>query len=151
MIQPTRSASPIKLSLLLLCMLCALLAPAAARAAAAVHYEKESLQEYEKQLAAGQVKAATFNKKVRSLHLELTDGRHVKVIYGPGGEPALAKALEAKHVPVTIEKAAQANKEAKKAPVKHKLRYIAGGILLLVIVVVGGVLLVDRRRKRAAE
>jgi hypothetical protein len=52
---------------------------------------------------------------------------------------------------VTTLKPAEAAKEASKAPVHHKLRYIAGGILIAVIVIVGAVLLVDRRRKTAME
>jgi hypothetical protein len=39
----------------------------------------------------------------------------------------------------------------KAAPVKHKLRYIAGGILILVIIVVLIVLLIGRRRALAEE
>jgi hypothetical protein len=115
-----------------------------------VHYQKESLQEYEKQLAGGQIQAATFNKKVRSIHLTLKDGRHALVKYAKGQEPAYAAQLRAKGVPVTILQPAQAAKEAKK-PVKHKLRYIAGGILVVVVVVVGAVLLIDRKRKRGME
>jgi hypothetical protein len=119
-------------------------------AESAVHFQKESIQEYEKQLAGAQIVEATFNKKVRSLHLTLKDGRHVLVKYGKGEEPKLAAALRAKGVPVKVLAPAAAAKEAKK-PVKHKLRYIAGGILVVVVVVVGAVLLIDRRRKRAAE
>jgi hypothetical protein len=151
MIPKTRAFFPIKLALFAVCLLCALLAPAAVMAAeGAVHYEKESLQQYEKQLAGGQVASAEFNKKVRSLHLTLKDGRHVLVKYAAHGSEALEKQLRAKNVPVTVKTAAEANKEAKK-PVKHKLRYIVGGILVVVVVVVGGVLLIDRRRKTAAE
>jgi len=151
MIQPTKAFTPIKLALLAVCLACALLAPAAAKAAESpVHYEKESLQEYEKQLAGGQIASAQFNKKARSLHLLLKDGRHVLVKYAAHGSEALEKQLQAKNVPVTVKTAAEANKEAKK-PVKHKLRYIVGGILVVVVLVVGGVLLVDRRRKQAAE
>ena len=46
---------------------------------------------------------------------------------------------------VTIAKAKP--KAAAKPAVRHKLRYIAGGILVVVIVVVAAVLLIDRRRK----
>jgi hypothetical protein len=113
-------------------------------------FQKESVQEYEKQLAGSQIAGATFNKRVRSIHLVLKDGRHVLVKYGKGEEPKFAAALRAKGIPVTILQPATATKEAKK-PVKHKLRYIAGAILVVVIVVVGAVLLIDRRRKRAAE
>lgn len=132
------------------CLALVLLAPAAGAAEGTVKYTHESLKAYEQQLASGQIQAATFNKRVRSLHLTLNDGRHMLVKYGAKEEPKLAAQLEAKHVPVTIEKPAEAAKEAKK-PVKHKLRYIAGGILVVVVLIVGGVLLVDRRRKAAAE
>jgi hypothetical protein len=117
----------------------------------AVHYTKESQQAYEEQLAHNEVVAATFNKRIRSLHITLKNGTHVLVHYPPKDEPALAAALTAKHIPVTVLTPAQAKSEASKAPVHHKLRYIAGGILIAIIVIVGGVLLFDRRRKRLAE
>jgi len=128
----------------------ALTATVAAATTPVVHYTKESIQAYEQQLSGGQIQAATFNKKVRSLHLTLKDGRHVLVNYPAHEEPKFAAALEAKQIPVTVLKPAAAAKEAAK-PIHHKLRYIAGGILVVVILVVGGVLLVDRRRKLAAE
>jgi hypothetical protein len=130
--------------------LACLLQAAPSLAAEAVHYQKESIQEYEKQLAAAQIAEATFNKRVRNVHLTLKDGRHVLVKYGKGEEPKLAAQLREKGVPVTILAPAAAAKEAKK-PVKHKLRYIAGGILVLVVIVVGAVLLIDRKRKRERE
>jgi hypothetical protein len=152
MIRSTRPSPALKIALSLACLALAWLLQAAPSlgAESAVHFQKESIQEYEKQLAGAQIAEATFNKKVRSLHLSLKDGRHVLVKYGKGEEPKLAAALRAKGVPVTILAPAAAAKEAKK-PVKHKLRYIAGGILVVVVVVVGAVLLIDRRRKRAAE
>jgi hypothetical protein len=149
--QKSPRARKVLLLPLTVCTTLALLAPLAGAAEGPVTYTHESLQAYEQQLAGGQIQAATFNKRVRSLHLTLKDGRHVLVKYAAHGEPALAAALAAKGVPVTIEKPAEAAKEAKKAPVHHKLRYIAGGILVAVIVVVGAVLLVDRRRKAAME
>jgi hypothetical protein len=150
-----RSTSPsaavkIALSLALLALACLLRAAPSLAAESTVHYQKESVQEYEKQLAGGRILDAVFNKRVRSLHLTLKDGRHVLVKYGKGEEPKLAAQLQAKGVPVTTLKPAQAAKETKR-PVKHKLRYIAGGILVVVVVVVGAVLLIDRRRKRVAE
>jgi hypothetical protein len=152
MIRPTRPSPVIKTFLSLAAMSLGLLLAAAPSLAAetTVHYQKESLQEYEKQLAGGQIQAASFNKKVRSIHLTLKDGRHVLVKYGAGQEPTYVARLQAKGVPVTILAAAQAAKEAKK-PVKHKLRYIAGGILVAVVIVVGAVLLIDRKRKRSME
>jgi hypothetical protein len=150
--RPTSLFLPRSIALVLACLTIACLLPAVSSMAAegAVHFQKESLQEYQKQLAGGQIQAATFNRKVRSLHLTLKDGRHMLVKYGAHEQPKLAAQLRAKAVPVTIEKPAQANKEAKKGT-KHKLRYIAGGILVFVVIVVGAVLLVDRRRKRAME
>ena len=138
------------LTLAVLALSLMLAASSAAAAESAVHYTKESLQAYEQQLAAGKIQAATFNKRIRSLHLTLKDGTLMLVHYGPKEQPKLAAALQAKGVPVTIEQKAAATKEAAK-PVKHKLRYIAGGILVVVVVVIGAVLLVDRRRKLAAE
>jgi len=140
-------------ALTLLCIALAVLLPGAAASAAesTVHYTKESIQVYEQQLASGQIKAATFNKKVRNLHLELKSGAHVLVHYPAKDEPTLAAALAAKGVSVTVLKPAAAEAESKKAPVHHKLRYIAGGILIAVVIIVGGVLLFDRRRKRMAE
>jgi hypothetical protein len=147
----TRASLANKIAVLSACLVTvfALSATVAASAESAVHYTKESLAKYQKQLSSGQIASATFNKKVRSLHLTLKSGQHVLVTYAPHEEPTFAKALEAKGVPVSVLKPAVAAKEAAK-PVHHKLRYIAGGILVLVIVVVGAVLLVDRRRKLAA-
>jgi hypothetical protein len=152
MIRSTRASLATQTAVCLACLCLASLLAAARTLAAegAVHYQKESLQEYEQQLAASQIAAATFNKRVRSLHLTLKDGRHMLVKYAAHGEPALAAQLQGKGVPVTILTPTQAIKEAKK-PVKHKLRYIAGGILIVVVLVVGAVLVVDRRRKRAIE
>jgi hypothetical protein len=138
------------LSPLAMCLALALLVPAANAAQGTVRYTKESLQEYEKQLSGAQIKAATFNKRVRSLHLTLKDGRHMLVKYAAHGEPALAAQLQAKHVPVTVLTPVAAAREVAK-PVKHKLRYIAGGILVVVVIVVGAVLLIDRRRKASRE
>jgi hypothetical protein len=154
MTQTTRASLTTKLAVAVACLACASLIPAAgaAGAVAVVHYQNESMTTYEQQLAGGQIQAATFNKRIRSLHLTLKDGRHVLVKYPPHQEPKLATALRAKGVPVTVLKATEAIKEVvvKKA-VHHKLRYIAGGILVVVVIVVGAVLLINRRRKLAAE
>jgi hypothetical protein len=152
MITTLRVSLTSKIAVAVACLMCvsALAAATAMGTQAAVHFQKESLQAYEQQLSGGQIQAATFNKKVRSLHLTLKDGRHVLVKYAAHEQPKLAGALAAKQIPVTVLKPAVAAKEAAK-PVHHKLRYIAGGILVVVIVIVGGVLLVDRRRKLAVE
>jgi hypothetical protein len=117
----------------------------------AAKYTGESQQGYEHQLAAGEIESATFNKRIRSLHVILKNGQHLRYKYPPKTEKTLVAALEAKHVPVSVLSPEAAKKEASKAPVKHKLRYIAGGILIAVVVIVGAVLLFDRRRKRLAE
>jgi hypothetical protein len=141
-----------KIALLVSCLACGvtLAAVVAGAAEPTVTFQKESVQVYERQLAGGQIAAATINKRVRSVHLTLKDGHHVLVQYAAHEESKYASALEAKGVPVTVLRPAAAAREAAK-PVHHKLRYIAAGVLIVVILVVGAVLLVDRRRKLAAE
>src|SRR6202035_516405 len=114
-----------------------------------VHYVKESQAQYEHQLAARQIAAATINKRIATVRLTLKNGQHFLVHYGRHQEPTIAAALAAKHVAVTVLKPAEQVAEAKKTPVKHTLRYIGGAIVIAVIIVVGAVLLVDRRRKAA--
>jgi hypothetical protein len=133
------------------CLALALPVPLAGAAEGTITYEHESQKAYEQQLASGQIQSAQFNKRVRSLHLTLKDGRRVLYKYPPKDQPTLAAQLAAKRVPTTVLTPAQATKATKKAPVHHKLRYIAGGILIAVIVVVGAVLLIDRRRKATLE
>jgi predicted phage tail protein len=134
---------------LALCLGLALLSgPAIAGAAEAVHYTKESLPEFEAQLNGGQIQAATFNKRVRSLRLTLKNGDHKLVAYKAHESPALTAKLQAKHVAISVLAKNQAEKEVKAKPVHHKLRYIAGGVVIVVILIVGGVLIVNRRRQR---
>jgi hypothetical protein len=115
-------------------------------AEALIVYQHESYQEFQKQLAAGQISAVTFNKKPHSAHITLKDGRHVLAIYPPLDEPQIAALLSARGISVSIEK----HKVAAK-PVHHTLRYIAGGILVVVILVILAVLLIGRRRNVAAD
>jgi hypothetical protein len=131
--------------------LCCALAVAVPVAQGAISYEKETLKEYEQQLAGGQIGAVTINKFIRSLRVTLKDGRHVLATYPKHEEVVVAGKLKEKGVPVTVLTPEAAQKEAKSKPVKHKLRYIAGGVLIVVILIVGGVLLVFRRRRLAAE
>jgi hypothetical protein len=152
MIRPTGASLVARIAAAVVCLTCAsLLAAAVAGAATIVVYQKESLPTYETQLAGGQVQAVTINKRIRSLRVTLKSGAHVLVKYPPHHEPTYAAALQAKGVPTTVLKPAEAIKEVVKKPVHHKLRYIAAGILILVIVIVGVVLYVDRKRKRAIE
>jgi hypothetical protein len=151
MIGTTRASLARAIALFLACTACIALLPLAVAAGAegTVTYTHESLQEYEKQLAANQIKAVTINKRLRSMRITLKDGRHVLARYERKGEPKVAAALAAKRVPVTVLKPAEAAKEVPKKA--HKLRYIAGGIVILVLLVVGTVLYVDRRRKRQLD
>jgi hypothetical protein len=129
-----------------LAILVALALPAVGLAAATPIYIKESQQAYEKQLDKGEIAEATFNKKLRSLHIKTKDGTLYLYKYPKKGYHPLDAQLTAHHVTVTVLKPTEAAKEIK--PAKHKLRYIAGGILILVILIVGVVLLVNRRRGR---
>jgi len=149
---PPRASIFIKIAVSAACLACACLVPIAnAGAAASVKYQQESAATYEQQLAAGEIQSATFNRKVRSLHLLLKDGRHMLLKYGPKEGGKLTTQLKAKGVPVTVLSHSQAVKESGATPVHHKLRYIAGGIVLAVIVVVGAVLLINRRRQRQLD
>lgn len=121
---------------------------AGAGAAETIKYTKESLGEYEKQLAAGQVQAAIFNRKVRSIRVTLKDGRHVLARYDKHGFKTQEAKLQAKRVHMTVLSQSEANKELKEKPKHHKIRYIVAGVVIVVILIVGAVLLVNRRRRR---
>jgi len=153
--RPVRASLTTILSLLAAALACAaMLSPAAASAettTTTVHYVKETQQDYERQLAAREIKEAVFNKRIRSLHLILKNGQHVLFIYPPKHEPQLSAQLKQHGITVTVLTPTEAKKEAGKPAVHHKLRYIAGGILVVVVIVVVAVLLVDRKRKEHAE
>ncbi len=154
MTRMTRASLTTKVAILLAGLSLLVLVPAALAVGAetpTIKYTPESFATYQQQLAAGKIKAVTINKRVRSLRLTLTDGSYVLAKYKPHEEKKIQSALQAKGVAITTLKPAEAVKEVKKTPVKHKLRYIAGGILVVVVVVVGLVLFVDRKRKRSRE
>ena len=124
----------------------AMLAPAASAAPGTVGYQHESLAQFEAQLKGGRIHEATINKRLRSVRLSLTDGRHMLAQYAPHQEPRVLAELKARGVPVSV-LGATAKKKAGKKAVHHKLRYIAGGIVIAVVVIVGGVMLYNRRRR----
>ncbi len=130
------------------CVALMMLLSAPLAGAATPRFTKESKEAYEQQLNKGEIKEGTFNKKLRNLHIELESGQLFLYHYGKKESKKLASDLEKKHVKVTVLSTTAASKEATAKPAKHKLRYIAGGILLAVIVIVGIVLLVNRRRAR---
>ena len=128
----------------------ALLALAAGAAWGAVNYQHESLSQFEAQLKANQIHEAAINKRLRTVRLTLTDGRHALIRYAPHEEPHVRAELQARGVPVTVLGAAK--KAQSKKAVHHKLRYIALGIVIAAVVIVGAVMLYNRRgRGRAAQ
>jgi hypothetical protein len=130
----------------LACLLaCVLLA---APAGAAPTYQKESEAEFRQQLAAGQIREATINKRIRTIRIVLRDGSRKLARYPAKQEPRVRAELKAKRVKVTVLTPAQSSAAVAKKPVHHKLRYIVGGIALGAIVIAGGVLLYNRRRLR---
>jgi hypothetical protein len=139
-------------ALAVLCIAILSLLVVAPAIAAGIHFERESLKSYETQLHKGEVHALTFHPasgggSAGHLHISLNNGEHMSVTYVASEQGKLVAQAQAanarmKVATVTVKKT---------APVKHKLRYIAGGILIVVIVVVLIVLLVGRRRAVAGE
>jgi hypothetical protein len=120
-----------------------------AGAATVIHFQQESLPTYEAQLHKGEVHALTFHPgtSIGHLHISMDNGTHYTVAYAISEQGKLVAGAQADHARVQI-----ATVQVKKtAPVKHKLRYIAGGILIVVIIVVLVVLLIGRRRALAEE
>jgi hypothetical protein len=117
--------------------------------AAAIHFEKESLPAYEAQLHHGQVHALTFHPGTTTghLHISLNNGGHMTVVYAQTEQGKLVAQAQAANARVKVAPAVT----KKTTAVKHKLRYIAGGILIVVIIVVLMVLLIGRRRAVAGE
>jgi hypothetical protein len=136
-----------------LAAVCAMLAAAViavpAGATTIIHFTKEGVAAYEVQLHKGEVHALTFHPGTPTghLHISMNNGTHFTVAYASGEQAKLVAQAEGLHARVQI-----ATVQVKKtAPVKHKLRYIAGGILIVVIIVVLIVLLIGRRRALAEE
>lgn len=138
------------LSLALFVALSPLAGVASAAEQTTIVYKPISEAEFQKDLAAKKVKSVVVNKRLRSLRVTLSDGTYVLAHYPKHDEPATVTRLKADGVAVTVLGKSSAEKEEKetKKPVKHKIRYIVGGVLIVVIVVVGGVLLFNRRRQR---
>jgi hypothetical protein len=139
----SRSTRAPKIAVAVLCL--ALFLVASGIATGATRFQHESFGAFEKQLNAGQIHAATFNKKAHTLHLSLNDGRRMLVSYPSHEEPQLAAKLRARGVSVAVQK--KKKKSIVKKAVHHTLRYIAGAIVVIVIGVIAAVLLIDRRRK----
>jgi len=146
---PTRQLA----SAVLLALCLALAIPAAALATegtAPPKYIHESKEEFEQQLAKGEIKAAEFNGKLRSLHITTKDGTLYLYRYEKKGAPKLKNELKAKHIHYTVLTPSAASKEAKELPKhsKHKIRYIVGGVVILLVVIGAIVFFVRRRNMR---
>jgi ATP-dependent Zn protease len=139
LMQKRRSAFVV---LLALCMI--LVIPATALAESTAEYTKESKQEFEQQLAKGEIEKAVFNKKLRRLHITTKNGHLYLYHYEKKGSDALKKELATKHISVTVLTPSQAAKE-KPGTKKHKIRYIVGAVVI-VLIVIGLVIFFVRRR-----
>ncbi len=82
------------------------------------------------------------------LHISLNNGGHMTVAYASAEQAKLEAAARAANTRVKV---ASATAKPKAAAVKHKLRYIVGGVLIVVIIAVLVVLLIGRRRAVAGE
>ena len=112
-------------------------------------FTKESYTTFQTQLASGQVRAVTFNKKAHSLHITVTKGGPFLASYPPLQYKTISAQITAKGVPVTIEHVTKTGTPAPAA--HHKLRYIAAGVLVVVVIVIVLVLGLNRRRPPADE
>ncbi len=146
MTSPTRAPFISKTVLSVVCLAFACVVMTAS-ALAAIHFQHEGRPALNEQLGHHEVHALSFHPSATGpghVHVSLNDGRHMTVEYAASEQAQLLAQARADGARVTIAKAKP--KPVKKA-VKHKLRYIAAGILVVVIVVVAAVLLIDRRRK----
>ncbi|HEY2630921.1 MAG TPA: hypothetical protein VGI26_00915 [Solirubrobacteraceae bacterium] len=142
--RPSRSPNAL---LAVVCVALAAIVFAIPAGAAAIHFEKETLKAYEGQLHHHEVHAVTFHSgnPTGHLHISLNNGGHMTVEYPSTQQTSLVAAAEAANTRVKVATV----KVTKKTAVKHKLRYIAGGILIVVIIIVLIVLLIGRRRALA--
>jgi hypothetical protein len=144
-----KSSRGLRTGLAVACMAIAALMLSVPAGAAAVHFEKESLQAYEGELHHREVHAVSFHPGTTTghLHISLNNGGHMTVAYASTQQGKLVAQARAANVRVKI----AAVQRKKTAAVHHKLRYYAGGILIVVILVVLVVLLIGRRRAVAEE
>lgn len=100
---------------------------------------RESLHEYEQQLANNEIRAASFRIKAQSLELTLKDGRHVSVRLSSPPNEELRAELQAHGVTVS-----------RRSP-SHKRRYILGAVVVVLLLAIGGFLLYRRKRMAREE
>jgi ABC-type phosphate transport system permease subunit len=139
-----RSSRSLNVVLATACVALTAIVLAVPAGAATIYFEKETLRAYEGQLRHHEVHAVTFHpgSPAGHLHISLNNGGHMTVEYSPAQQASLVAAAETANTRVKVATV----KVKKTTAVKHKLRYIAGGILIVVIVIVLVVLLIGRRR-----
>jgi hypothetical protein len=131
---------------LLLAAACAISASVLlATPALATHFQPESYAELLAQLHRREIVALVLHPTGPRAHASVRNGQHFTVLYTPAEVTPLRAAARAGGASFTIATAKP------KAPVHHKLRYIAGGVLIVVILVVLVVLLLGRRRALEEE
>jgi len=125
---------------------CLLIAAVPAGAATVIHFQRESLQALEGQLAKHEVHALSFHPSPAPghVHVSLNNGQHMTVVYTPQQQTLLITRARSLGIPVAV---AAAKTKATTKTTHHKLRYIAAGLVIVVIIVVTAVLLIDRRRR----
>lgn len=131
----------VKLAVVLACLTCAAATFSSAATAAKTPpaANTETMKIYEAQLAAGEIRSATFRPKSHSLHINLTDGHHADLVYAPSEAKRLRVELKAHDVALVS-----------KSP-GHKTIYIIGGIAIVVVVLLIAGFVIVRRRRAAAD
>ncbi|HWX73775.1 MAG TPA: hypothetical protein VNZ05_00615 [Solirubrobacteraceae bacterium] len=125
--------------LLLVTIALALLAAAPAHAAKQVTYS-----ELLAQVKSGPLIRAIINRKRGDIEIKFRDLSEWEAFYPPGAQHTLQRLLRERHVRVIF--ASRHVVKHKPAPVHHKLRYIAAGVLGA-LALAGVVYLLARRRR----
>jgi hypothetical protein len=118
---------------------------AAAGAEGTITYRHETEAEFEQQIAAKKIKNAVINRSLRSVRVTLDDGTYVLGKYPKHQLPQTIARLKAAGATVTVLSKREGERQIPKH--KHKIRYIAGGVLI-VLIVIGAVVWVIKRRRQ---
>jgi ATP-dependent Zn protease len=112
--------------------------PAAVAASKPPKAAKVSYAMLRADVVAGKARVAEINRVAHSVTLVLKDGRRERAVYPSHQERQLARRLRAASVAIVFRHATHHSHP------KHRLRYIAAGVLVLAAI--GGVWVVARRR-----
>jgi ATP-dependent Zn protease len=99
---------------------------------------KVSYAKLRSDVVAGKARVAEINRVAHSVTLVLKDGRRERAVYPSHQERQLARRLRAASVAIVFRHATHHSHP------KHRLRYIAAGVLVLAAI--GGIWVVARRR-----